>query len=155
MRLLSWTLLCVLALHGCGEGTPDDQPDLGTVTGKVTMDDKPLEKATVTFEPVEGGRPSTGETDADGMYELQYSPSANGAKIGKHRVRVSTATTVSDDSGNDVNVAETVPDKYNKKTELEKEVKAGSNEIDLPLDSNGAITDDDDGGNRRDRDTCG
>ena len=36
---------------GCGGGAASDAPDLGQVSGVVTMDGKPLEGAMVTFEP--------------------------------------------------------------------------------------------------------
>ena len=56
-RLL--VILCSVALFcsaGCGEGAPSDTPELGSVTGTVTMDGKPLANVTVTFEP-ETGKP--------------------------------------------------------------------------------------------------
>ena len=39
---------------GCGGGTPDDQPDIGQVTGVVTVDGSPKADIIVAFQP-EGG----------------------------------------------------------------------------------------------------
>ena len=56
-----------LALGGCGSG--DDRPELGQVTGTITMDGTPLTGTVVVFSP-DNGRPSRGKTDAEGKYEL-------------------------------------------------------------------------------------
>ena len=78
-------LLLVVVLAGCG-GIPD-QPPLGTVTGTVTLDGKPLEFVEVSFVP-EVGRPSYGDTNGSGKYELTYVQRTKGAKVGKHTITV-------------------------------------------------------------------
>jgi hypothetical protein len=78
-------LVIVLTLTGCG-GVPD-QPPLGTVTGVITLDGKPLEFVEVSFSP-EVGRPSDGETNSLGEYELSYVQNTKGAKVGKHTIMV-------------------------------------------------------------------
>lgn len=77
----------LLVLIGCGS---NDQPELGTVTGRVTLDGKPLPRVEVTFAP-DVGRPSYGETGDDGQYELTYIRDAKGAKIGKHTITIRSA----------------------------------------------------------------
>src|SRR5262245_49070668 len=49
-------------LAGCSGG---DRPELGYVSGTVTMDGEPLVGVIVTFKP-EQGRPAVDVTDADG-----------------------------------------------------------------------------------------
>lgn len=120
---------------GCS-GATDDTPELGTVSGTVKLDGNPVPQATVTFSPEEGGRPSSGPTDDQGFYELQYSLNNPGAVPGKHQVRISTATTVTNEAGEDVEVPESIPAKYNTKTELVEEVKPTSQTIDFDLTSN-------------------
>ncbi len=78
-------LIAVLTLTGCG-GVPD-QPPLGTVTGVITLDGKPLEFVEVSFVPSEG-RPSDGATNSLGEYELSYVQNIKGAKVGQHTVTV-------------------------------------------------------------------
>lgn len=131
MRLSSVAVV-VLAIVGCSAG-PGDQPDLGSVTGVVTLDGKPLWKAKVEFEPA-SGRPSSGVTNAKGEYELVYSPDEKGAKVGKHTVRITTFAVGEGDAG-DVVVTqpEKVPVVYNTKTELEANVVAGPNTIPFEL----------------------
>jgi len=145
MYRICLSIVLSMILVGCGGG--GDAPDLGTVEGTVTLDGEGLPNATVEFTPAgdKGGRPSVAMTDDDGDYELKYSAAHAGAPPGKYTVRITTATTITDEQGNDVDVPETLPAKYNFNTELEEEVKAGSNTIDFKLDRKGAIIEDDDG----------
>ncbi len=140
---------CVIAL-AC-VGCADSGPPLGTVSGIVTMDGKPLANALVTFTPEAGGRGSTGKTDASGNYELAFID-GKGALIGTHKVSVTTikeaaaAVAMSSDSPEYANqgssadydnatTKEPIPEKYNTKTELTFDVAAGSNTYDIPLES--------------------
>ena len=78
---LSVILLCVATflIAGCGRS---DLPELGTVSGTVSLDGKPLADAIVNFTPEQGGRPSTGQTDTTGHYTLVYVADAEGAVVG-------------------------------------------------------------------------
>jgi len=95
---------------GCSRG---DRPELGLVRGKVTFDGAPLAEAFVVFTPLAGGRQSSGFTNQDGIYELNYLRDIKGAKIGAHRVAVATATEMS---------AERLPARYHSETTLEAEL---------------------------------
>lgn len=110
----------ILTMIGCGNGAPDDVPDLVPVSGKVTMDGKPLSDAQVEFEfKGEEGGLSLGKTDSKGNYSLQFgSGTHSGAKVGEHLVRIKTANSYVDEQGNDVKIEETVPEKYNWNSEL-------------------------------------
>ena len=124
---LAWLLVMagLPSLVGCGGG--GDMPDLGTVTGVVTLDGQPLSGAQVTFSP-ESGRPSTAETGGDGSYTLQFTVDEPGAVVGTHTVRINTAV-----DGRDDPKTEQVPAKYNSKTELTAKVESGKNELDFDL----------------------
>ncbi|QDU48521.1 carboxypeptidase regulatory-like domain-containing protein [Gimesia panareensis] len=129
-------MLC-LTLVGCG-GTPSDQPDLGTVTGTVTMNDKPLPGVMVVFSP-ESGRSSMGLTNDAGEYELEYVGDTKGAKVGQHKISITTAQSdSSEESGGEESGAptkETIPPTYNTQTILSEEVKPGENIINFTLTS--------------------
>lgn len=148
-------LLCLSMTIGCGESGPS----LGKVTGKVTLDGKPVANAIVSFVPEDGRRASSATTNADGIYNLAYI-SQEGAVIGKHKVSVTstpeaTTQTMEDIPSDDPRYAEMmqsrqsdyntgkvkekIPASYNSKTELVYEVKSGSNTIDLPLTSDGKV----------------
>ncbi len=127
-RLLSCVMvLAIFALIGCSQTE--------SVTGTVTLDGEPLPEAEVEFSPVEGGRPAMGVTGPDGNFELQYLRDASGAMAGKYNVRISTATTRTDKDGNDVEVPEKVPARYQKDGALVKEVVPGSNHFEFKLSS--------------------
>ena len=148
--LVAITLLAISAL-GCSSGGPA----LGKVTGLVTLDGKPQPNVSVTFMPGGEGGSASGITDASGNYELSH-PTGKGAPVGKNKVAVTTVqkpqSTIDmsqipsdspeyakmleqSQSGYNVIFKEPIPDKYNVKTELEFEVKSGSQVINLELKS--------------------
>ena len=108
-------------LPGCQQG---DRPELGEVNGLVTLDGAPLANAILYFSPEGGGRPSTTSTDAEGKYELTYIGTTKGAKVGKHKVRITTAYEGIDPANpsRTIHHSEQVPAKYNQDTELVVEV---------------------------------
>jgi len=121
-RRLAPAVVCgmgLLAVAGCSHS---DRPELGRVHGHITMDDKPLVRAGVGFQPKVKGRESYGTTDANGEYEMNYLPGVKGAGVGENVVRVTTQRT-SDPR------TETVPAKYNKQTTLRFGVKAGEDNV--------------------------
>lgn len=128
--LLSALLFCTACLVGCGSSGPQ----LGTVTGKVTLDGAPLADATVQFQPAEG-KPSYAVTDASGNYELLFAPDQPGATLGKHTVEITGNTYSEDAQGNEVQLPQKVPGKYNQNSELTADVKAGSNTFNFELKS--------------------
>jgi hypothetical protein len=99
-RLLLLVTLIALCI-GCGGEFPT-----ANVSGRITVNGKPVEKVAVMFQPVaaEGkinsGIGSTGISDADGRYTLILIGTKNtkGAVIGKHKVRFENYTDPGDTS---------------------------------------------------------
>ena len=118
---------------GCNFG-PADQPDTGRVSGTVTLDGSPLADAKVTFQP-QSGRPSAGVTGADGTYTLMYTKDVEGAKVGENTVSIIKPDEKFDSDGELISSKETVPAKYNKKSELKETVEPGENTINFDLKS--------------------
>src|SRR5262245_5902304 len=89
-RLLALVPAAVLVASGCSDGVK-----LVPVTGKVTMNGRPLKNVRVAFHPDPDkkttGPSSTAVTDADGNFSLvcQERGNAPGAVAGFHRVIVS------------------------------------------------------------------
>src|SRR5258707_15356563 len=79
--LSSGVCLLVIFLAGCSKSGPVTVP----VTGVLTFKGKPVTNAWVDFMP-EGGRMSSGQTDDQGRFKLEYDPEKHGALIGKHKV---------------------------------------------------------------------
>ncbi|MFG0334352.1 MAG: hypothetical protein ACF8TS_13390 [Maioricimonas sp. JB049] len=138
-RQLGVAVLCPILLVGCGGG--GGGPELVDVYGTVTMNNEPLEGATVQFAPEdgagEGRRLVAGRTDSGGQYSLQYSPSREGAVPGRYRVSITTYRELEvDEEGMDVpGSPETVPDVYNVNTTLTADVSAENPEHNFELDS--------------------
>lgn len=139
------SILC-LNLSGCGGAS--DQPDLGRVTGTITLDGKPLHGMAVVFYP-DNGRPARGRTDLNGKYELTYIRRTRGTKVGHNRVEIATSEEGEEDieepgdGGEDTGAAQkpperekiTIPARYNTTSELNADVKPGENVFDFQLES--------------------
>lgn len=121
--LMVLSLITVGSLVGC---TPSDQPPLGRVFGKVTLDGEPLAGVIVNFQP-ESGRVATAETDAQGNYDLIYIYGTNGTKVGKN--------TVSFRWPDGVEGKKPLPKKYTGVTKEVVEVKSGRNTLNWELTS--------------------
>ena len=110
------------ATLGCGQ----DAFELAPVSGRVTLDGKPVKAARVRFLPQKQGEgalagpASIGETDEEGCYTMHTGGDSArpGAVVGKHRVIISTYRTKRDPqdrSGRKEIVVqkETIPRPYN------------------------------------------
>ena len=115
-------LFVAVSVSGCGGG---DLPELGDVSGKVTVDGKPVAGINILFSP-ETGRAAGGVTESDGSYELIYLDGYGGCKLGPAKVTFEWSPGVEPTA--------TVPARY--MTEgFSVEVKAGSNELNFPMES--------------------
>lgn len=139
-RLTLLTIVLLPALPGCGSS---DGPPLGEVTGRVTLDGKPLSGAVLTFIAQSAkGSPSYGGTDEQGRYTLMFTNSKHGAMLGDHVVQIET-TKVSAGEAKEM-VAQgmaapapyvAIPKKYKQPGALVAKVASGSNTIDFELTS--------------------
>ena len=123
-------ILIIAVCLGCGGG-----PELGEVTGRVTLDGQPVPGATVTFQPTDGRQPSTGETNENGEYTLVFTEKQAGALVGEHTVAIETFQLGTDAAGEVDDVPERIPARYNISTELQETVNAGLQEINFELTS--------------------
>lgn len=133
----------ILNLSGCGSAS--DRPELGLVTGRITLDGAPLSNIAVVFSP-DNGRPARGKTDSDGHYELTYIGNTPGCKVGHNRVEIAPNEEGEEDAEDaddteNVGAAKplksgkpTIPARYNIKSELEADVQPGENTFDFQLD---------------------
>lgn len=133
--------LCLL-IFGCGGGA-SDKPELGQVSGKVTMDGDPLPNVNVTFN-AEKGQPATGKTNESGEYTLSYLGEP-GVPAGKNVVSINTPAPDGGDGGcgcGDEEFLDPIPLRYNAQSrdnpDMIKEVKAGKDhEFNFDLTSDG------------------
>src|SRR5690606_38219096 len=106
-RLLIAAAAISLTTTGCSDRAPD-QPELGRVSGTVTLDGIPLSGVSVYCKP-EVGRPSIGTADKLGNYEAMYLIDEKGVKVGPNTVTVEWGI---DESG------PPIPPRYGTKSEL-------------------------------------
>jgi len=111
--------LLVLACAGCGTSGPT----LCEVEGVVTLDDKPVPDAELTFIPqnVPTTMVSYGRTDDNGRYKLAFTATKTGAIPATHHVRIEPPKGTK------------LPRKYKDDQTITAEVKKGRNVVDLRL----------------------
>ena len=118
-------VLLVMSFAGCSK----TGSELAPVTGRITLDEKPLENADILFQPAGSKPPSTGRTDANGRYELAYKRGVMGGVVGSNSVRITISPDVVANPPN-------IPARYNTESELTKEVKSDQNEFNFDLTTN-------------------
>lgn len=133
--MISWaatqrprSILVALALSIAGCGAEGAVP----VSGRVTLDGKPLPGVHVSFQPQNAAEDAPGGsyavTDADGKYQLRLVDSDQpGAAPGKHRVEIVAKAGPTDDTdrrGRPPPVSVVVPERYNRFSELSFDVPA-------------------------------
>lgn len=130
-----WSLFCAVTTLsiaiGCGS-----EMKVAPVSGTLTLDGKPVEQASVVFEPEEGGRPSFGVTNTQGRYTLAYSRTLNGAEVGDCVVKITKLSEL-DENGNKpketkANAPGVIPKRYLKEP-IKVTVLPRSNQIDIDL----------------------
>lgn len=109
--------LVMTVLAGCGKTGPDVAP----VSGRVTLDGRPIEFVDVTFQ-AEGKSPGVGRTDKDGHYALMYKRGVVGTPIGPNRVTLMVNTERTHGPQN-------IPVRYNTESDLSREVQAGEDNV--------------------------
>jgi len=136
--------MAILGLDLTGCGGVSDRPELGQVTGTITLDGQPLGGIAVVFFP-SGGRPAKATTKADGKYDLIYIREERGTKLGVNRVEIAPSEEDEDETESNPDDAAPqkakksnkprIPSRYNIKSELQADVKAGENVFDFKLET--------------------
>jgi hypothetical protein len=94
MRSISVAIgLACLWAAGCG----DDRPERVPVSGTVTIDGAPLTYGSIMFVN-SSTRPAGSAIDSQGRFTLSCYEAADGAVVGKHRVRIIAAEPYGDDA---------------------------------------------------------
>ena len=131
---LTWALLLLV---GCGGG---ELKDRGEVRGTVHLDGQPIEKGSIVFLPTGGNTgPVAGATILDGAYHI---PASKGPPVGANRVEISAERKTGRKvparpplAGEEDEIVEAVPARYNDESTLEREITLGENILDFDLES--------------------
>jgi hypothetical protein len=142
MRTTRYLLILAAAL-GCSGSKPYRT---AAVSGRVTLDGKPLAGARLTFTPERtardgllSGPESHGETNADGRYSLTTVFKDRGATVGRNRVMITTRRLERPSDNPDGPVREVAPEQvpgkyFTEKAPLYFDVPAGgTNSADFEL----------------------
>ncbi|QDT53299.1 hypothetical protein Pan44_13150 [Caulifigura coniformis] len=121
------SLCAVVLLAGCSRNEL-----LSEVTGRVTLDGRPLTDAMIIFSPTGTGTTSYGRTDSDGRYRMLFRDNEYGAWLGENLVRISTFDL---GSGDVAGKKELVPAVYNTRSTTKVTVASGANTHDFDLKS--------------------
>ena len=122
---------CVTLFAGCSHG-----PAMTKVVGVVTIDGKPLQNGSITFEPADGRGFTAGATIENGAYEAKAPP-------GEKRVRITGYEIVGQKPAypnvpncrmRDI-VKDVVPPRYNRNSELTLSVGTSETSRDFYLKS--------------------
>jgi hypothetical protein len=139
LRIAAILPLVLVIAGGCESG-----PRVVPIKGVVTRGGQPFKRRLlVTFTPENGGRSSTGLTDAEGRFELKFDRDTKGAALGKHKVVVAFRPA---NAREEAEIAagratlhpdqEAILDKYGKRetTALSVEITAARNDLELKID---------------------
>lgn len=141
-----WLAGCFLILTtGCGGSINADysQLDLVDVSGKVTLDGKPLAGATVAFEANDGTF-SSGVTNDNGDFDLMFNTEKSGCLTGDKIVRIQfkgDSENPDEESEEEREVGQEfkskikIPEQYNKKSNLEVTVDSDHTKFNFDLKS--------------------
>ncbi|WP_165069689.1 hypothetical protein [Paludisphaera rhizosphaerae] len=144
MKRIAWPFLlaALVALVGCSEPTG---PRTMRVWGDVSLDGKPVEQGTITFDSIDGSAPAQAEIK-DGRYDL---PAASGPVSEKtYKIRINapvktgkTVPNVMPTGGPTMDVlAESIPEKFHAKSSIQKTISpdASKNEFSFKLTKAGS-----------------
>jgi hypothetical protein len=120
--------LVLLALTGCDSGPPT-----GEVKGTVKVDGKLVEEGAIGFSPVDGKTATAGGMIKDGQYAVKVPVGLMKVSISMPKVVGHKKIYPTPNSPTMPVTVEGLPARYNEKTELQFEVKAGLNEKDYDL----------------------
>lgn len=130
-RFASFLVVSILSfILGCG-GTPKDPLKRQPVSGNVTLDGKPMDQGSISFQPLtEAGATASGATIAAGHYKI---PAESGLAPGEYRVVILSpepeAPRSADEMMNNPSTEprkERVAPKFNTATELKVSIKEGA-----------------------------
>jgi hypothetical protein len=132
--LCPWAaLLLFAAMVGCGSG----DPKVVKVSGTLTYKGQAVPNANLDFVPTQG-RPSAGETDAQGRFTLHYDRKQDGAVTGKHKVTIRQSLAGSLEPGKAAPLSPEMAAFYNKygpaNSKLEVTIDKATDDLKLALD---------------------
>lgn len=104
-----------------------EQPNVGFVSGTVTVDGHPAQSGSIAFFPVDGRSSTAGAAIELGRYAAKVAPGVSRVEIRVSKVVGQQKLYDAPDSPVQPLLAEALPARYNDQTELTLDVQAGEN----------------------------
>jgi hypothetical protein len=121
-RIRHLGLLAILCLVAAGcSGAPDG----ALVCGSVTLDGQPLDDGTIRFVPKDGQSTTAGGVVKNGNFELTLPIADYRVEIVSTKILGGAGKASKHDLSSNPTVIQRIPDKYNTKSQLVLEAKAG------------------------------
>jgi hypothetical protein len=120
-------VFAAILISGCAK------PNIGIVTGTITVDGSPAKSGSIAFFPVDRKSPTAGSEIVDGQYTAKVAPGAAKVEIRVAKVTGEKKLYNTADSPKKQILAESLPAKYNDQTELKLDVQPGENRQDYSL----------------------
>ena len=114
-------VVTVILIAGCAK------PNIGIVTGTITVDGSPAKSGSIAFFPIDRKSPTAGAEIVDGNYTAKVAPGAAKVEIRVPKVMGERKLYNTADSPMKKILAESLPAKYNDQTELKLDVQLGEN----------------------------
>ncbi len=123
-------LATFLFVSGCGSSD-----GLTAVSGTVTYDGQPVAKGTVNFTPADGNGPTAAAVIVDGKYSTKIMPGKKKVRIESFKVVGQRRLHPNDTTSPPIDIQEqTLPARYNTKSELTREIASGMRTCDFALE---------------------
>jgi len=127
-RFLPLVIICAtllpVVMTGCGG------PPMGTVSGTVTINDKPYSASDVMFLDLKTGQAASGEVQPDGTFTLSQE-----LPLGAYTVYLAPKAVPEAADPAPVKIDTSIPDKYwnEASSDIKVEVKEGPNQVQVAL----------------------
>jgi hypothetical protein len=121
---------CLAAVAGCGGNAPV------SISGLVTVDDRPLDRGKIDFEPADGRGTTAAAVIRDGRYQCESMPGIKKVRITGGKVIGQRPFTPGNPASPMVEeIKSLVPARYNTETTLSCEIVRGTASYDFRLES--------------------
>lgn len=122
--------ILLLCLSGCGR-----RDGLTEITGAVTYDGQPVQKGTISLLPADGQGPTAAAIIANGKYSVKIAPGTKKVKIEGFKVTGQERYKPNDPTSPMVDIqVQILPERYNAKSELTRDIASGAGTLDFALE---------------------
>lgn len=133
LRILVVSLLAVVL--GCGGGAGPTRSTI-PVRGKITLDGKPVDGGTITFDPKDGKGGAVSASISAGNYETRVEPGVKTVRVSYPKILRTEPVYPGSENSPMIDITEeAIPARYNSQSRLEKDLTEVSGDVNFDLSS--------------------